>query len=168
MTNTRYGHTNVGGGDQDQKERKDDGWERRQGGPESRDPGRRGEHEERAAEGERRGKPPPGTNTQGELAGIGDAAERSEASLDASTSEPFEATTGVRERDVRGAGTDQPPRMGGPLGPDPENPHLPEGVQDAETRGTGAGGFDRGVNAKVIGAVHQGAREEDAPTTSER
>ena len=167
MTNTRYGHTNVGGGDQDQKERKDEGWERRQGGPESRDPGRRGEHEERAAEGGSRGQPPPGTNTQGGLAGIGDAAERSAASVGES-SEPPEATTGVRERDLRGAGTDQPPRMGGPLGPDPENPHLPEGAQDAETRGTGAGGFDRGVNAKVVGAVHQGAREEDPSSSRER
>ena len=168
MTNTRYGHTNVGGGDQDQGERKDDGWERRQGGPESRDPGRRTNPEERAADDAPGGKPPPGTNTQGELAGIGDAAERSEASLRASSSTPPEAATGVRERDLRGAGTDQPPRMGGPLGSDPDNPHLPEGAQDTESRGTGAGGFDRGVNAKVIGAVHQGAREEDPGSTSER
>ena len=160
MTNTRYGHTNVGGGDQDQPERKDDGWERRQGGPESRDPGRRGNREERAADDERRGEPPPGTNTQGELASLVDAAGRSEASL-GTRSPPPEAQTAVRERDVRGTGTDQPPRMGGPLGPDPDNPHLPEGAHHAERRGTGAGGFDRGVNAKVVGAVHQGAREED-------
>jgi hypothetical protein len=57
--------------------------------------------------------------------------------------------------------------MGGPLGANPDNPHLPEGAQDAETRGTGAGGFDRGVNAKVIGAVHQGAREEDPRSTDQ-
>ena len=167
MTNTRYGHSNVGGGNQDQVERKDEGWERRQGGSESGDPDSPGNREERAASDERRGEPPPGTNIQGELAGIGDAAERSDASLDAG-SPPPEASTGVRERDLRGAGTDQPPRMGGPLGSDPKNPHLPEGAQDADTRGTGAGGFDRGVNAKVIGAVHQGAREEDSSSTSER
>ena len=168
MTNTRYGHTNVGGGDQDHAERKDEGWERRQGGPESREPGSRGNREERAADDGSHGEPPPGTNTQGELAGIGDAAERSDASLHDSSSPPPEAATGVRARDVRGAGTDQPPRMGGPLGADPDNPHLPEGAQDAESRGTGAGGFDRGVNAKVVGAVHQGAREEDPSSTSER
>jgi hypothetical protein len=69
----------------------------------------------------------------------------------------------MRQRDVRGAGTDQPPRMGGPLGPDPENPHLPEGAQDNETQGTGAGGFDVGVNAQNVGAVHQGVREEREP-----
>jgi hypothetical protein len=167
MTNTRYGHTNVGGGGQDQPERKDEGWKRRQGGPESRDPGRRGKREERAADDERRGQPPPGTNTQGELAGIGDASEESEATLNAPSQTPPEDQTGVRERDLRGAGTDQPPRMGGPLGSDANDPHLPEGAQDAETRGTGAGGFDRGVNAKVIGAVHQGAREEDPRSTTE-
>ena len=161
MTNTRYGHSNVGGGDQDQPERKDAGWERRQGGPESREPGSRGNREERAADDERRGDPPPGTNTQGELAGIGEASEQSAASLNASAPPESDDQTGVRERDVRGAGTDQPPRMGGPLGSDPKHPHLPEGAQDSDTRGTGAGGFDRGVNAKVVGAVHQGAREED-------
>jgi hypothetical protein len=168
MTNTRYGHTNVGGGDQDQAERKDDGWERRQGGPESRDPGRRGDREERAADDGSKGEPPPGTNTQGELAGIGEAADESEARLRSSSAPPPDAQTGVRERDLRGAGTDQPPRMGGPIGPDPDNPHLPEGAQDADTRGSGAGGFDRGVNAKVVGAVHQGAREEDPGSTTER
>jgi hypothetical protein len=168
MTKTRFGHTNVGGGDQDQPERKDAGWERRQGGPESRDPGRRGNREERAADDASKGEPPPGTNTQGELAGIGEAAERSEANLRAASAPPPEAPTGVRERDLRGAGTDQPPRMGGPLGADPDDPHLPEGAQDSDTRGTGAGGFDRGVNAKVVGAVHQGVREEDPGSTSER
>lgn len=170
MSNTRYGHTNVGGGGQDQPERKDEGWERRQGGPESRDPGRRGKREERAADRGRRGGPPRGTNTQGELAGIGDAAERSQARLDASSAPP-DVPTRVRERDLRGAGTDQPPRMGGPLGSDPGRPQLPEGAQDSDTRGSGAGGFDRGVHAKVVGAVHQGAREEDASdgsSTSER
>jgi hypothetical protein len=169
MSNTRYGHSGVGGGDQDQAERKDEGWERRQGGDQSREPGSRGEpaaeepgrHDERG-----RGQPPPGTNTQGELAGIGEASERSAERIehedDASDSSP----NGPRDRDVRGAGTDQPPRMGGPLGPDPDDPHLPEGAQDAESRGSGAGGFDVGVNAKVVGAVHQGARVEETPDES--
>jgi hypothetical protein len=160
MTNTRYGHTNVGGGDQDQPERKDAGWERRQGGSQSRRPGRRGSREEHAAD-KGNPSPPPGTNTQGELAGIGDAADHSEAGLRASSSPPPEASTGIRARDLRGAGTDQPPRMAGPLGADADNPHLPEGAQDADMRGTGAGDFDRGVNAKVIGAVHQGVRPEE-------
>jgi len=166
MTNTRYGHTNVGGGNQDQPERKDAGWERHQGGPESHETGRRSNREERAADDASRSEPPPGTNTQGDLAGIGEAADRSEASLGAPSAPP-DSPTGVRSRDLRGAGTDQPPRMSGPLGPDPGNPHLPEGAQDADTRGTGAGGFDRGVNAKVVGAVHQGAREEDPSSASE-
>jgi hypothetical protein len=61
------------------------------------------------------------------------------------------------------SGTDQPPRMGGPLGPDPDDPHLPEGAQNNDTRGSGAGGFDRGVDATNIGAVHQGVRPEDSP-----
>jgi hypothetical protein len=59
------------------------------------------------------------------------------------------------------SGTDQPVRMGGPLGADPRHPHLPEGAQNSESQGSGAGGFDRGVNAKGIGEVHQGARPED-------
>jgi hypothetical protein len=109
----------------------------------------------------------PARTPRGELAGIGDASEESEATLNAPSQTPPEDQTGVRERDLRGADTDQPPRMGGPLGSDANDPHLPEGAQDAETRGTGAGGFDRGVNAKVIGAVHQGAREEDPRSTTE-
>ena len=51
--------------------------------------------------------------------------------------------------------------MGGPLGPDPKDPHLPEGAQDNDAKGTGAGGFDIGVDATNVGAVHQGARPED-------
>jgi len=168
MSNTRYGHSGVGGGDQDQAERKDEGWERRQGGDQSRDPGSRGEpapDTDGREDGSWRSQPPPGTNTQGELAGIGEASERSAARLEGQLDDAAGAETGPgsRERDARGAGTDQPPRMGGPLGPDPDRPHLPEGAQDAESRGTGAGGFDLGVNAKVVGAVHQGARVEDAP-----
>ena len=168
MTNTRYGHSSVGGGNQDQAERKDEGWERRQGGDQSREPGSRGEAaaEEPGRGDDREGRlTPSGTNTQGGLAGIGDASERSEARLDSKEDAPGDVNTGrdPRERDTRGAGTDQPPRMGGPLGPDPDRPHLPEGAQDAESRGTGAGGFDVGVNAKVVGAVHQGARVEDSP-----
>jgi hypothetical protein len=161
MTNTRYGHSNVGGGDQDQPERKDEGWERRQGGPQSRDPGRRGESDANPDRETHTTQPPPGTNTQGELAGIGEAAARSEERRRGRSEPPDESLTGARERDMRGAGTDQPPRMGGPLGPDPEHPHLPEGAQDSDTRGSGARGFDRGVDAKNVGAVHQGVREED-------
>jgi hypothetical protein len=110
--------------------------------------------------------PPPGTNTQGALAGIGKAAEESTASLEGERlpDDADEAGTGVRDRDVRGAGTDQPPRMGGPLGPDRDDPHLPEGAQDGESRNTGAGGFDRGVDASTVGAVHQGVRPEERST----
>lgn len=160
MSKTRYGHSSVGGGSQDQAERKDSSWISRQGGDESANPGRRGdESSERVPRAEGSDSPPQGTNTQGGLAGIGEASEasarRGEQTADAPASEPR-----VRERDVRGAGTDQPPRMGGPLGDDPEHPHLPEGAQDNETQGTGAGGFDVGVNAQNVGAVHQGVREE--------
>lgn len=167
MSKTRYGHSSVGGGDQDQAERKDRDWTSRQGGDESAKPGRRGDDPNPAQPGDDRPTlPPQGTNTQGELAGIGEASARSSArdDLDAENSERGEATSetgaGVRERDLRGAGTDQPPRMGGPLGPDPEHPHLPEGAQDNDTQGTGAGGFEIGVNAHNVGAVHQGVREE--------
>ena len=169
MSNTRYGHSGVGGGDQDQAERKDEGWERRQGGKESREPGSRGEPvaNEPGRGDDREGRPPPtGTNTQGGLAGIGEASERSTERLEQSSDPRARSETGPRDRDLRGAGTDQPPRMGGPLGPDPDRPHLPEGAQDAESRGTGAGGFDIGVNAKVVGAVHQGARVEETPDES--
>jgi hypothetical protein len=160
MSNTRYGHAGVGGGDQDQAERKDEGWERRQGGDQSREPG--GRHEpaaEQPGDAADVRKPALGTNTQGELAGIGEASRDSAERLEAEASDDREGQAAGR-RDP-GAGTDQPPRMGGPLGPDEDEPHLPEGAQTTETRGTGAGGFDRGVNAKVVGAVHQGAREED-------
>jgi hypothetical protein len=166
MSNTRYGHSSVGGGDQDQAERKDEGWERRQGGDQSRQPGSRGEPavREPARDDDRgRRQPPAGTNTQGDLAGIGDASDRSAATLETQDDPDGRSETVPRDRDMRGAGTDQPPRMAGPLGPDPDQPHLPEGAQDAESRGTGAGGFDIGVNAKVVGAVHQGARVEDTP-----
>lgn len=164
MSNTRYGHTGVGGGNQDQGERKDEGWEKRQGGDESGQPGSRGEPtaEQPGDQDQQHGQPPPGTNTQGGLAGIGEASRRSADRLTAADS----GDGGRVEHDEDapedpGAGTDQPPRMGGPLGADREHPHLPEGAQTTETRGSGAGGFDVGVNAKVVGAVHQGAREED-------
>ena len=172
MSKTRYGHSNVGGGNQDQAERKDSDWTSRQGGDQSAKPGRRGDARSPEPGDDGRTPPAQGTNTQGELAGIGEASARS-AARDDLTAEPGydsdrEQTgsaggTGVRARDVRGAGTDQPPRMGGPLGPDPERPHLPEGAQDNETQGTGAGGFDVGVNAQNVGAVHQGVREEREP-----
>lgn len=160
MSKTRYGHSNVGGGDQDQAERKDENWQRRQGGRESRDPGSRGEPTPKQ-DGDR-GRPPQGTNTQGELAGIGEASEQSDARVGGREDEAPESSASVRDRDLRGAGTDQPRRMGGPLGPDPDDPRLPEGLQNADNRGTGAGGFDPGVDASRVGAVHQGAREEDA------
>lgn len=166
MTNTRYGHSNIGGGDQDQPERKDEGWERRQGGRQSRG-SRDGSSDDRSPAGRAPTTPRPGTNTQGGLAGIGDASERSEARVTPGAEAPDDASTGTRQRDLRGAGTDQPPRMGGPLGTDPRHPHLPEGAQDAATRGSGAGGFDRGVDAKNIGAVHQGVREEDHAAADE-
>src|SRR5829696_6588109 len=153
MNKTRYDHTSTSGGDQDQGERKDEGWQSRRGGPQSREPGRR--HEPRARERpgqERDSLPPPGTNAQGGLAGIGEASAESLDRLQAAGEHPGGPS-----------GTDQPPRMGGPLGPDPKNPHLPEGVQDSDTRGSGAGGFDRGVDAKRIGQVHQGVREEQSP-----
>src|SRR5687767_5462743 len=161
MSKTRYGHSSVGGGNQDQAERKDRDWTSRQGGDESADPGRRGEGSSPPEEPkDRRPSPPQGTNTQGELAGIGDASRAAARRADRDAEDIDVSERGVRERDLRGAGTDQPPRMGGPLGPDPEHPHLPEGAQDNETQGTGAGGFDVGVNAQNVGAVHQGAREE--------
>ena len=68
---------------------------------------------------------------------------------------------GFPSDDEAATGTDQPPRMGGPLGPDPERPHLPEGAQNADDRGSGAGGFDRGVDASRVGTLHQGVKEED-------
>jgi len=174
MSNTRYGHSGVGGGNQDQGERKDEGWERRQGGDESGQPGRRGEPtaDQPGDEQRQRSQPSPDTNTQVGMAGIGEASQRSAerlaaeptadgASGDGSSGADSRGDSDGRTSDDPGAGTDQPPRMGGPLGPDREHPHLPEGAQTSETRGSGAGGFDVGVNAKVVGAVHQGAREED-------
>jgi hypothetical protein len=160
---TRYEHTNVGGGNQDEPERKDAGWESRQGGSESRRPGSTGDASARDRAGDdQRPAPSQGTNTQGDLAGIGEAARRVANEVDGDAGPPEDPSAiGIRERDARGAGTDQPVRMGGPLGADPDDPHLPEGAQDTESRGSGAGGFDRGVNAKVVGAVHQGVREED-------
>jgi hypothetical protein len=161
MSKTRYGHSSVGGGSQDQAERKDSGWTSRQGGDESANPGRRGDGANPPEQGtDRRPSPPHGTNTQGELAGIGAASDAAARRADRDAEDVDVSERGVRERDLRGAGTDQPPRMGGPLGPDPEHPHLPEGAQDNETQGSGAGGFDVGVNAQNVGAVHQGVREE--------
>lgn len=164
MSDTRYGHSNVGGGNQDQAERKDEGWQSRQGGDESAPEGRRGDAQPQGDRPDRSptGAPPQGTNTQGELAGIGEAS-RDVAAEEARGGDAArdDSGVGIRERDARGAGTDQPPRMGGPLGPDAGDPHLPEGAQNSDNRGSGAGGFDQGVNAKVVGAVHQGVKEED-------
>jgi hypothetical protein len=163
---TRYGHSSVGGS-QDQGERKDEGWESRQGGDQSSGQGRQDEPEV-AQPGEPNDViqlPPPGTNTQGDLAGIGRAAEESarrlEQQREPDDTDAGDAQANSGEGDRSGAGRDQPVRMGGPLGPDPEHPHLPEGAQDGQSRGTGAGGFDRGVDASTIGAVHQGAKPEN-------
>ena len=150
MSDTRYGHTNVGGGDQDQAESKDENWTSRQGGAQSNRPGREDEPRARDLPGDDgQSRPPAGTNTQGEMAGIADASR-----------ETREERGADRDRETA-SGTDQPPRMGGPLGPDPKDPHLPEGAQDNDAKGTGAGGFDIGVDATNVGAVHQGARPED-------
>lgn len=172
MSDTRYGHTNAGGGSQDQGERKDEGWESRQGGRESNQPGRQGSPQPADAPGsDRDSLPPTGTNTQGNLAGIDEASERTLAELPPKWREhgvPDEvdemAARGVRPDDASDApaGTDQPRRMGGPLGPDPDDPHLPEGAQNADNRGSGARGFDVGVDASRVGAVHQGVKEEDS------
>jgi hypothetical protein len=159
---TRYRHTSRSGGSQDQRERKDEGWESRQGGPQHHDQGEHSHRDPRPPEPDRGGKLG-GTNTQGGLGGIAEASRASEERLLVEETEPLDLEADVPE----GAGTDQPPRMGGPLGPDPRHPHLPEGAQNSDTRGTGAGGFDRGVDAKVIGEVHQGARPEDPSRASE-
>ena len=167
MSNTRYGHANVSGGNQDQGERKDEGWESRQGGRQSRphgsDPAPGGDDGRR---GDQASEPPLGTNTQG-IAGIAAGSDETREQLAEMWQRGF--GSGDDGRDERGAGetgsahpgTDQPRRMGGPLGPDPDEPHLPEGAQDNDSKGTGAGGFDRGVDATNIGAVHQGVRPED-------
>ena len=71
---TRYGHTGVGGGRQDQGERKDAGWRSRQGGKQSQPEGRKGDADvARQAS----STPPAGTNTQGQLPGIGEPNRRS-------------------------------------------------------------------------------------------
>jgi hypothetical protein len=167
MSTTRYGHTNRSGGNQDQGERKDEGWESRQGGRQSTDQGRRGEPTTPQQPGdERETLPPPGTNTQGGLAGIGEAADDTRSQLDRiwrrgfpSDDEPDARATD--EPASPASGTDQPPRMGGPLGPDPTDPKLPEGLQNAADRGSGAAGFDRGVDASRVGTLHQGVRPEE-------
>ena len=171
MSDTRYGHTNRSGGIQDQGERKDEGWESRQGGRESNEPGRRGSPQPADFPGESRDTlPPPGTNTQGHLAGIREASDETLAEVDPKwrqhgvpddVRDEAEASRSAGSSNDEASGTDQPRRMGGPLGPDPTDPHLPEGAQTADTQGSGAGGFDLGVNAKRIGEVHQGVRPEE-------
>ena len=162
MSKKRYGHTSVGGGSQNEPERKDAGWTSRQGGSEAARPGRK-DTPETQDRGAATGGRPQGTNTQGDLAGVGRAADAAARDSDQEAAGIPESKTGFRERDARGAGTDQPFRMGGPLGADPEDPQLPPGAQDGQSRGTGAGGFDRGVDASRIGTVHQGVRPEDEP-----
>ena len=167
MSDTRYGHSGPGGGSQDQGERKDDGWTSRQGGSQAREPGRRGDGERDGGGGtDRPSSQPQGSNTQGELAGIGGASDETRQELDRMSEKAFNPGDEDGDQEPAGrdsdaaAGTDQPPRMGGPLGRDPEHPHLPEGAQTSDTQGTGAGGFDRGVNATHVGAVHQGERPD--------
>jgi hypothetical protein len=159
MSDTRYGHSSTGGGSQDEPERKDEGWQSRQGGSQARREGSKGDPTPREQPGDddRGTQPPPGTNTQGELAGIREASRETEADRERNRAEPDRPAS---EEEKARSGTDQPPRMGGPLGPDPKHPHLPEGAQNPDTQGTGAGGFDRGVNATQVGAVHQGVKEE--------
>jgi hypothetical protein len=84
MSDTRYEHTGTGGGRQDQGERKDRDWESRQGGRQSHPDGSRGEPSQSSGPGqdEERSLPPPGTNTQGELAGIGEASREVAAEID--------------------------------------------------------------------------------------
>jgi hypothetical protein len=153
---TRYGHTNRSGGDQDQGERKDDGWKSRQGGRQSHEPGRRRGRDQQAAGRDRGGKPG-GSNTQGDLKGISEAAQRVAAEEDGLVSETGE------EREVR---TLEDERLGDPRVSEgtPEHPRharMPEGEQNPGNRGSGARGFDVGVDAGQVGAPYQGARPED-------
>lgn len=159
MSDTRYHHSNVSGGNQDQGERKDEGWTSRQGGRQSHESGKDPKPSDVPGV-ERTSLPPPGTNTQGELAGIREASEQTLAEM---MERAYPDAGDAGDRDDGRTGTDQPPRMGGPLGPDPDHPHLPEGAQRNDEKGTGVRGFDRGVDATNVGAVHQGVREEETP-----
>jgi hypothetical protein len=90
----RYGHSGSGGGHQDQPERKDDDWTSRQGGHQSRPHGRDPEpiHPDTArAPTSRPSASAIGTNTQGELRGIGEGADRVERELE---QEGFRPTAG--------------------------------------------------------------------------
>jgi hypothetical protein len=153
---TRYGHTNRSGGDQDQGERKDDGWESRQGGPQSREPGRR-EGRDQQASGSDRGGRPGGTNTQGDLKGIGEAADRVAAEEDGLIAQSEEE----REAQALEAERRADPRVSEGTPDHPRHARMPEGEQNPDNRGSGARGFDVGVDASQIGAPYQGARPED-------
>jgi hypothetical protein len=71
----RFRHTSASGGSQDQGERKDSTFESRQGGRQSQPHGQG--DQDRAGGDAGRPSPPQGTNTQGDLAGIGEAADAS-------------------------------------------------------------------------------------------
>jgi hypothetical protein len=96
MSGSRYDHTNTSGGSQDQGERKDDGWQSRQGGKQSREPGPKHDAEPHDAAGQRNQAtlPPPGTNTQGELAGIREASRETLEELDPSWRQGEDAPQG--------------------------------------------------------------------------
>jgi hypothetical protein len=155
---TRYRHTNRSGGNQDQGERKDDGWESRQGGRQSRDPGVRGPQHGPDDAGPDRGGKPGGTNTQGDLKGIAEASARVAGEEDGLVSESPEDREARRLEAERRAD----PRVSEGSREHPRHARMPEGEQNADTRGSGGGGFDVGVDASQVGAPHQGARREDA------
>jgi hypothetical protein len=149
MSDTRYGRSGPSAGTQDQGERKDQGWESRQGGRQSR----AGDGDSVLGHDDTRGRrqrsrPPLGTNTQG-LAGIAAASDDTREQLAEMWQRGFGSdedgeAPAAEAHDSASVGTDQPPRMSGPLGPDPDH---------------------RGVDASAIGAVHQGVKKEDTPDT---
>lgn len=153
---TRYSHTSQSGGDQDQGERKDEGWESRQGGRESHDPGRRSGRDQ-DGHGPDRGGRLGGTNTQGGLGGIREAAAAVAAEEDGVDREPDE------EREARELEAERrrDPRVSEGTPEHPRHARMPAGAQTADNRGSGAGGFDRGVDASQVGAPYQGAKRED-------
>ena len=160
---TRYGHTSTGGGSQDQGERKDEGWQSRQGGRQSQEQGRQSGRDD-VGQGTDRGGKPGGTNTQGDLAGIGGASRaEADAIRRSGEHESPEATDARRLEAERRAD----PRVSEGTPEHPRHARMAEGAQNADTRGTGAGGFDRGVDASQVGAPYQGAKPEDPSRATE-
>lgn len=153
---TRYGHSNQGGGNQNQAERKDEGWESRQGGRESREPGRRSGRDQ-DSHGPDRGGRLGGTNTQGGLGGIREAAAEVAAEEDGVARETDE------EREARELEEERlrDPRVSAGTPEHPRHAPMPAGAQTPDNRGSGAGGFDRGVDATQVGAPYQGVKRED-------